>query len=255
MTRGEAEDAEFSLEVEHPDLGLLGDMMKKQAGDPVGLALADDLVSRLFQLHVFGVREDCVGARRGRARERAEEAVWDNSAAASSRLGIVGPPQAGHGPLESSGRFALHGHWRWWLRSLSYQRMVELCKQEPELLESRLREATSEAIRSILSVQESSVAQISRASGDLAHPLEPLPLLHWQNVDFGGDGGFEKTAKGKTSSLQRPKLDSVPRYPTEGLQPDLATLHPYKKPLQGTVISSLPAYRRLGPVAAPSAGL
>ena len=255
LTRGEAEDAEFSLEVEHPDLGLLGDMMKKQAGDPVGLALADDLVFRLFQLHVFGVREDCVGARRGRARERAEEAVWDNSAAASTRLGIVGPPQAGHGPLESSGRFALHGHWRWWLRSFSYQRMVELCKQEPELLESRLREATSEAIRSILSVQESSVAQISRAFGDLGHPFEPLPLLHWQNVDFGGDGGFEKTTKGKTSSLQRPKLDSVPRYPTEGLQPEVATLHPYKKPLQGTVISSLPAYRRLGSVAETSAGL
>ena len=105
--------------MEFPELGTLGDMMKKQADDPVGLALADDIVFRLFQVHVFGVREDLVGVRRGRPRERLQETVWDNSAAATSRLGIAGPPQAGHGPLESSGRFQLHGHWRWWFRSLS----------------------------------------------------------------------------------------------------------------------------------------
>ena len=118
LTRAEAEEPDFSLEVERPDLGLLGDMMKKQADDPVGLALADDLVFRLFQMHVFGVREDLVGFRRSRPRGYVKEAVWDNSAAATSRVGIAGPPQAGHGPLESSGRFALHGHWRWWFRAL-----------------------------------------------------------------------------------------------------------------------------------------
>ena len=36
LTRAEAEEPDFSLEVEHPDLGLLGDMLKKQAGDPWG---------------------------------------------------------------------------------------------------------------------------------------------------------------------------------------------------------------------------
>ena len=66
LTRAESEAPDFSLELEHPDLGILGDMMKKQADDPVGLTLADDLVFRLFQLHVFGVREDLVGLRRGR---------------------------------------------------------------------------------------------------------------------------------------------------------------------------------------------
>ena len=90
LTRTEAEDADFSLEVEHPDIGVLGDLMKKQADDPVGIAFADDLMFRLFQLHVFGVREDCVESRRGRPRERIGEAVWDNSASSSTRLGIVG---------------------------------------------------------------------------------------------------------------------------------------------------------------------
>ena len=99
------------------------------------------------------MREDCVGDRRGRRPGAVREEVWDNSAAATTRVGMVGPPQAGHGPLESSGRFALHGHWRWWLRAFGYQRMVELCKQEPHLLEVRLKEMTTAAITSIMSVQ------------------------------------------------------------------------------------------------------
>ena len=45
LTRSEADGHDFSLEVEFPELGTLGDMMKKQADDPVGLALADDIVS------------------------------------------------------------------------------------------------------------------------------------------------------------------------------------------------------------------
>ena len=255
LTRSEADEHDFSLEMEFPELGTLGDMMKKQADDPVGLALADDIVFRLFQLHVFGVREDLVGTRRSRPRERLRETIWDNSAAATSRLGIAGPPQAGHGPLESSGRFQLHGHWRWWFRSLTYQRLVELCEQQPDALEDRLREATAEAIRSIMSIQGTSVAQLSRSFDDAAAPLEPLPFLDWQNIDFGGDGGFEKTSKGKVSSLKRPKLDSVQRYPTEVSQPDGARVHPYKQRLKGTTISSLPGYRRTGALSEASGQL
>ena len=120
LTRTECEDPDFSLEVEHPDLGILGDMLKKQADDPVGLALADDLVFRLFQMHVFGVREDFVGLRRGQAYNRLNEAVCDNRAAATTRIGIAGPPLAGHGPLASSGRFCL----AWTLAVVAWQSRV-----------------------------------------------------------------------------------------------------------------------------------
>ena len=246
LTRSEADDPDFSLEIEHPQLGLLGEMMKKQADDPVGVAFVDDLMFRLLQLHVWGVREDCVGLRHGGARRPPVEAVWDNSCAATSRFGIAGPPQAGHGPLESSGRLALHGHWRWWIRTINYQRLVELCKQEPVLLEARLKELMSEIVRSIMSLQQSSVAQLPRAFAELEVPLEPLPLLHWQNADFGGDGGFERTSKGSVSALCRPKLNSVQRYPQEVEQP--ASADPYKTRLTGTAISSLPSYRRLGAI-------
>ena len=64
LTRAESEKPDFSLELEHRDLGILGDMLKKQADDPVGLALAGDLLFRLFQMHVFGVREDRARLRR-----------------------------------------------------------------------------------------------------------------------------------------------------------------------------------------------
>ena len=207
--------------------------MMKQTQDQVGLALADDLVFRLFQMHVFGLRADCVGGRRCRPTESKEEAVWDNNAAASTRLGIVGPPQAAHGPLESSGRFQLHGHWRWWLRGLCYQRLMELCKQEPAVLESRLRDATAEAIRSIMSIQGSSVAQIPRAFRDVARPLEPLPLLGWRNIDFGGDGGFEQTTQGQTTLMKRPLMETMKRYPRDGSAEHATPQHPFKQPFDG----------------------
>ena len=41
ITRDESEAPDFSLELDHPDLGSLGDMMKKQADDPVGRAFVD----------------------------------------------------------------------------------------------------------------------------------------------------------------------------------------------------------------------
>ena len=129
---------------------------------------------------------------------------------------------------------------------MGYERLVELCKQEPHELETRLRAATAEVIRSIMSIQGSSVSQLPRAFGDVENPLEPLPFLQWQNIDFGGDGGFEKTTQGHVSSLRRPMLQSVQRYPSEAPQSEDGKLHPYKQPLQGTVISSLPAYRRMG---------
>ena len=44
------------LNVEAPELPLLGDMFKMMADDPVGVAIADDLMFRLFSLHVIGVR-------------------------------------------------------------------------------------------------------------------------------------------------------------------------------------------------------
>ena len=119
---------------------------------------------------------------------------------------------------------------------------MELCRQEPHELEIRLRAATAEAIRSIMSIQGASVAQLPRAFGDVQNPLELVPLLNWQNNEFAGDGELEKNTKGTVSSLRRPLLQSVKRYPPEVPQTDTPKLHPYKQPLQGTVISSLPAF-------------
>ena len=82
---------------------------------------------------------------------------------------------------------------------------MELCTQQPELLESRLREATTEVIRSIMSIQGASVAQLPRAFGDACNPLEPLPFLQWQNDHFRGDGGFENTTKRGHILLETPE--------------------------------------------------
>ena len=117
------------------DLGLLGGLMRKQADDPVGLAFTDDRMFRLFVMHICGVRQDCVGARRGRRPNAVTEQVWDNSAAATTRLGIAGPPKQGTAPWNhrvgllcmaiGGGGSELSGINAWW----SYVRKSRICSR------------------------------------------------------------------------------------------------------------------------------
>ena len=48
--------------------------------------------------------------------------------------------------------------------------------------------------------------------------------------------------------MKRPLLESVQRYPPETASSEGKTLHPYKQPLKGSVISSVPQYRRIGAI-------
>ena len=59
---------------------------------------------------------------------------------------------------------------------------------------------------------------------------------------------------GTVSSLKRPTLQSVKSYPPEVPETDITKLNFYKHPLQGTVVSSLPAYRRIGTIAQRNEG-
>ena len=247
LTRSDVEHAELRLDVDCPEIGTLGDMMKICGSDPVGVAFADDLMFRLFQLFLVGIQHDRVGVRRGRAPPFIREAVWDTSAAATSRLGIFGPPLAAQGPLEGSGRAALHGHWRIWLRAIGYQRLLELLRQQPSLVQVRLRAATTDMIRSIMSTQQSSVRRLPRLFDNDVDSPAPLPLLASQHLQFGADGRLEVEDDGTESSVRRPLLACDPQYPPDGSQ-DASTRHkhPYKRPLMETAVSSQPKYRRLG---------
>ena len=100
-------------------------------------------------------------------------------------------------------------------------------------MESCVRDATAEAIRSIVSIQGSSVAQIPRAFGDVDPPLEPLPLVGWRNIDVGGKCGFEQSTQAQTTSLKRTLMGTANRYPRGDRSAEDATrLHPFKQPLK-----------------------
>ncbi len=79
-------------------------------------------------------------------------------------------------------------------------------------------------------------------------PADALPLLEGQNRrgGFFGDGGQEEDDDGTAFEPRRPRMETVAHYPPEHEDPQVAGKHPYKRPLRGTVLSSLPKYRKLG---------
>ena len=66
---------------------------------------------------------------------------------------------------------------------------------------------------------------------------------------------MEKNTKGNVSSLRRPLLQSVKCYPPEVPQTDMTKQHAYNQPLKGTVVSSLPTYRRTSTIAQRAEGV
>ncbi len=97
------------------------------------------------------------------------------------------------------------------------------------------------------------MAQLPRLFRDV-QPADALPLLEGQNRraglrgegGFRGDGGREEDDDGTAFEPRRPLMETVARYPPEHEDPQVAGKHPYKRPLRGTVLSSLPKYRKLG---------
>ena len=251
LTRSDINNADRMVSVEAPELPLLGDMFKLMAEDPVGVAMADDLVFRLFCLHVIGVRRDCVSFRRNKKPMKLSEQTWIGSAAAATRIGFAGLPRAAVGPLESSGRWALHGHWRIFLHQLAYKRLLELFDKDPATLKQNLREYFTSLLSSVLSTMQASVAQLPRLFEDEQSTLPVLPLLRSQGEWFNGKNYTWKSGLTEeddmTSSMKRPDLPQVEEYPRDVYVPEQRQSDKgFKENITGTAIARLPNYRRCG---------
>ena len=163
---------------------------------------------------MIGVRKDCVSFRRGKKDTQLSENTWVGSAASVTRFGFAGPPRAAVGPLESSGRWALHGHWRIFLHNLFHVRLMEILDNDPEALRQNLREYFTCMLSSILSTMQSSVAHLPHLFGDDSKTLPVLPLLRSQGGE-GFDGERYKYKLGLyeypdvTSELKKPFLPQV----------------------------------------------
>ena len=253
LTRSDEHNPDRKISVEAPELPTLGDMFKLMADDPVGVAMADDLMFRLFLLHVVGVRRDCVSFRRGKKPPKLSEKTWIGYAASGTRIGFAGLPGAAVGPLESSGRWALHGHWRIFLPALHYKRLLELFDNNPETLKQNLREYFTCLLSSILSTMQGSVAQLPHLFNDGESALPVLPLLRSQGQWFNGKQYTWKSGLTEeddmTSTLQKPNLPQVEAYPDDAYVPGHQHgSRGFKENITGTAISRLPHYRRCGAV-------
>ena len=256
LTRGESEHADRLITVEAPEMPMLGEMFKRMSDDPVGVAIADDLMFRLFVMYVLGVRQDCVSFRRGKRPQKLVDQTWIGSAAAVTRFGFAGATRAAVGPLESSGRWALHGHWRIFLHQLYYKRLLELFDKDAATLEHNLREYFTCLLSSVLSTMQASVAQLPHLFDDSETALPVLPLLRSQGTE-GFDGNPYKWKSGLTededmeSCLRKPRLEQVDEYPCDIYTPEKKNCdRGYQEIITGSAISRLPSYRRSGAIRA-----
>ena len=107
------DEADFS----HP----YREMVSRLARDPVGQTLVFELMTRLFFVHVLGIRPDVVGWRRGKARTATGARYFDGAAADFYEDSIVGCVAAAFGAVEAQGRGSLHPHILVWLVLTSMQ--------------------------------------------------------------------------------------------------------------------------------------
>ena len=86
------------------------DMLRRLARDPVGQTIVFEFITRMFFLHILGVRQECLQNRRRAAREKVRDWCTDGVAAASAAYGIFGPILALRAEIEAQGRGSLHSH-------------------------------------------------------------------------------------------------------------------------------------------------
>ena len=81
---------------------MAGAMCKRMSGDPLDVAIVDDLLLRVFALHVVGVQEDC-----GSLPQR----TCCSRRTCSIKCGVTGATRGAVGSFESCGYSPLHDHW------------------------------------------------------------------------------------------------------------------------------------------------
>ena len=170
------------------------EMTERLAGDPVGQAIAFELMIMLFFTHVLGIQRETVGWKRGEARKFARHWNRNGSACNLEQPFILGPVAAAFGPVEAQGRGSLHPHILIWLLLAEIYDLVQLLLRDRAAMRSRLECWMLKLIESVASVQESSVAQLPRSmcppESDAQPPFEvpPLPFGPNEKTNFMADG-------------------------------------------------------------------
>ena len=114
---------------------------------------------RLFFLHVFGVRPECLQNRRGVAQGSTQEWCSDDVAASSTACGLFGPILAFRGEIEAQGHGSIRPHILVWLLGFQMELLLRLSRRDM----ATLRERSRSYMRAIVAAVES-VAQKTGAT-------------------------------------------------------------------------------------------
>ena len=106
------------------------EMTQRVARDPVGQTLVFELMTRLFFIHVLGLRPEAVGWKRGERQLTSRQWVSDGLAADLQGVPtLFGPVAAAFGPAETQGRGSLHSHILVWLLQASMHDILKLLQR------------------------------------------------------------------------------------------------------------------------------
>ena len=180
------------------------EMVERLASDPVGQTLVFELMIRLFFVHVLGLRPECVGWRRGAARDGPGQRFFDGFAADFLGESALGPVAAAFGAVEAQGRGSLHPHILVWLIQLSLHEVLSRLMRDRAAFKNLIGQWMRAVIAAVVSVQESAVTELPHLlQGGGGDPLPPLPLGPKERVQYCADGERE------TASAERLGLDAA----------------------------------------------
>ena len=178
--------------VEEP-LPSFREMTERLASDPAGQALVFEFLIRSFFVCVLGVREECVGWRRGEA--KATRRTWCTDGVAHEPMAsiVFGWIRAAFGPIEAQGRGSLHPHMLLWLLDITIEEAVELLSRDRQTFQANLAKWMAQVTNAVQATQESAVTELRRTWSCEGDVLPPLPLGPKEQSKCRADGQAELT--------------------------------------------------------------
>ena len=173
-------------------------MTQRLASDPAGQAFVFELLIRTFFVCVLGVREECVGWRRGESKTVRKAWCTDGVAHEQMASTIFGWVQAAFGPIEAQGRGSLHPHILLWLVDITAEEAVEILSRDPETFKANLQQWMVQILAAVAATQETSVTELPRtwaSDEQMQTQPAPLPLGPNEKECYRADGAAEHTTE------------------------------------------------------------
>ncbi|CAK0817607.1 unnamed protein product, partial [Prorocentrum cordatum] len=228
----QGEEYTFGNDLSEAEQVTFSEMSQRIAADPVGQAVVFELMTRLFFVHVLGLRPETVGWQRGEVRKASEH--WISDGVAADLMGVptvFGPLAAAFGPVEAQGRGSLHPHILIWLLQGQLRVLLGMLQRDEAHFQERLNLWMRQVVQAVVATQQSAVEllplQLQGGENKCGVAVPPLPFGPNEKRYFRADGGAEMATaeqlgvEGETEPQElwfyEPRVDDYHR----AIRPDL----------------------------------